>query len=211
MCATLGWSWASPVCAAPKEAVAKTIPLAKYLQVAGKKLDCHFTIEYAEKGAGGSPIWQASVAPEVPASAAKLVEKLKQSVPQARFVQGIGNGQIIHIIDARLMDKSGYVLGNLGTVTYSGAVGGLPDAIRQQCGNNIYTQTVFPTGWASTVDTSTPAVVPAVSRPIRDILSDAVPDKDYSRVIWSSEIQGVRPDGTYQVWVSYLGKQPSMD
>lgn len=177
-----------------EEVLPGKVLLNDYLEVAGENLDCHFTIEkfyplldepslldkvYLTKG-------------QTLKSTENLVEYLKKSLPGITVKRNKNHKNVIHIAEPLPKGYTGYVLDKRVGITFSGYLQDLPEELSKQSGGAIRAVSggSFPVGRAG--DFITRVKFQEKDKSIRDILTDHVPLREYSRILWKSETYGFR-------------------
>jgi hypothetical protein len=167
---------------------AGSIPLENLLQDLGRKYDCYFTLEEGwEEGSAMNAFSTSRVrlAGET-TSLKQALDDVAKQVPNLRFEMAQRDRPIIHAIDKRLDKQSRYALGmTVPSYEFSGTTGELIADLAKR-GIPIAPQTVFAVGRTIATDLSTRMTIKASGLTVRRLLSDFLPLKGYSRVIWTA-------------------------
>ena len=106
-------------------------------------------------------------------------------------------------MDRSLQKDANYILNQDVNISYSGQLQNLPDALGKMLDNKITTRRVFTASHFSR-DAITNVTVTANRLSVRDVLTDYVPIKTYSHLLWSAEaIQ--QSNGETSTNVAYFG------
>ena len=182
-----------------------------YLYEVGARLGCHFTLEIYREGGPRAGAKSRSYPDgtgwikndrEIK-SIRGLVAKLKEDMSKCVVIQDREHPTIIHLVDAALAKKAGYVLDRRVTIKYDGLIAGLPEAIGKQIdgidaargGSNM----------EQGGDWFTRISVQAQSAKIRDLLTRSVPLKDYNVILWIADTDVA--DGQLRTTVRFLGRR----
>jgi hypothetical protein len=175
-----------------------------WLERAGDKLGYHFTLEqvacdYETK----QPLYTARLprAP-LPSSGEEMVLTLKEKLPGLAVLPSPHQERVIHLVDESLMRRERYPMMQRVTLKYQGRLYGLLERLTEYDAR-------FSIGFARTPaetfnDHSTRTTIDVKEMMIRDVLTAAVPLKQYKRIIW---IAREMPDenGDYTMGVQYTG------
>jgi hypothetical protein len=188
-----------------KTAAEEVVNVMLVLSDLGRKHGVTFTVEeaIAEDHAGGH-IREARLknfaAGEVLTMA---LNKLSNEVPDFTWQRDSQNGEIIHIIDQRLLDRKNYALDDMITdLKYSGNVSGLVDAIAAKG------VSVSPRGQVSSsdlllTDFGSPVKVDIRNIEVRAALTEFVPLAGRAPILWWAETRLSGSDLT--TYVRYCG------
>ncbi len=177
-----------------------------YLYQTSNMLNCYFTLEknvLREPDALGRDIDIAYT--KRPATVIAFVKNL-QSL-QTTYIVAIDqrNPRIIHLIDGHLATEKNYVLSQRVNFVYSGKLNGIPDKLGQELSNRIQKKNEFVNGAEIIVDDNlTEVAVNAKNVPVRNILTDCVPLRNYDRLLWTAETY--RSEGTTKTRICYSGE-----
>lgn len=106
----------------------KMVNIEDYLFVVGRDHKLRFTFELVNRKRGETELHQIDVANvEIPQEIAtpELIRLLNESFPAFRFVASKHDPQVVHAIDKRLDQLSGYALSQKATLKFSGTPQGL--------------------------------------------------------------------------------------
>lgn len=162
------------------------ISVENYLAELGAKADCYFTIEEASHpGDTMAPISSfALVRLRRPGGLQSELEALEAKVPHFSFVVDKERPRIIHVIDRRLREQSGYGLEvTLKEIDFEGTVEDLLAEINKQ-GVPVSSPTSISTEDMLSWDLSTTVQVKGRNLKVRDALSLFLPLDTYGRVLW---------------------------
>ncbi len=172
----------------------------------GQRLDCFFTFEYFSTRKG--PIkGLAAISRTTPFkmnSVEELADFLRKSLNEVDVVVRKSQPPVIHLKDARLVKASDYPLDQKVTLSYQGSLADLGASIHQH-------QATFNTAqWYAfndlTNDDKTIVKLTEITGTVRDLLTDAVPLKGYSRFLWRTRTTKSK-DGQWDSQVQYYGPQ----
>lgn len=188
------------------------ISLLQYLQQLGDLCDCFFTIE--ESWTQGEPMNSLS-SHLVPATlgsgdAQQELKKLTKLVPNLVFEVDAQNPAIIHVIDSRLAQLHSYSMDQtVHGIDFTGKVNDLLVEISRK-GIKISPQTGFAVGdpLATRMDATTVVQVKQDHATVRALLSDSIPLKSYSRILWTASTE--RHTGAVTV-VNFTGPRTVKD
>ena len=180
--------------------------LYEYLQVAGIKLDCYFTIEGTPREGESGWIavcdakWDMSVS-----SIDKLTAEVAAKVPGVKVFRSDDNPAVVHVMDKRLAGMADYVLAKKTSITFKGKAQALVDRLHEKCFEELETRTAFlGGGWPpARPPDSTPIVCSARQAAVRRILSDYLPLSQYGRILWLAESRS--EDDKLRTTIQYLG------
>lgn len=183
-----------------------------YLFTVVPELDCRFTVERLGEGAALTPGLELVTGRT--AASAKSIEalmvELKLNLSGLDVRQDKATPMIIHLVDKRVSGMHDYPLDRDVSVDFRGYIDSLPDAIGKSFAEGrIKSHPSFIIPPMTFVDGITVVDVHAKSLPVRQVLTDCVPLKNYSRVLWVAEIMGQETDNpAAEVW--YFGpKRPA--
>ncbi|HVS38570.1 MAG TPA: hypothetical protein VMS17_23645 [Gemmataceae bacterium] len=184
-------------------------PLYRYLDRAGTKLDCYFTIEEMPRETDGLSNWIEHYRVEWgedPATIKDLLERLSGSVKGVRFQRSEDNPAVIHVIDARLEQAGKYALDRRIDLDYEGPLQPLVDLLQARYDKNLHSREVFVVGgWPGLIDdTTTKIKLTARHVSIRRILTDWLPLSKRGRILWLSESERTAGGG-WDTDIQYLG------
>jgi hypothetical protein len=182
------------------------VDVESYLYREGERLDCYFTLELDhEAELEGRGLGSLSM-PLIPTTndVAGLVSLLRKKWPNVLIFQSSSNPRIIHIEGASLAKSSDYVMEKEIDFSFSGFLQDVPNALGQKLGGRITEPRVY-YSFQGSGDWATTIKLDARNRKVRDILTDAVPLKNYSRILWRS--QTLTYDGKLQTWVQFYGQR----
>ncbi len=195
--------------------IAVSLPLDRYLTSIGSSLNIYFTLEIDNRGVRSgiskqknpshfSPLFGAVVSEETKISnVSVLMDKLHRQFPSIAIVRDKKITSIFHIMDRSLQKDANYILNQDVNISYSGQLQNLPDALGKMLDNKITTRRVFTASHFSR-DAITNVTVTANRLSVRDVLTDYVPIKTYSHLLWSAEaIQ--QSNGETSTNVAYFG------
>jgi len=143
---------------------------------------------------------------EAISSVDELVLYLKEQVPTAHIIlEKKKKKSIIHLVDKQLAEDPNYILNRNVNVTYKGTLNSLPNVIGDKF-NSTLRSGVNTASAVVLYDFTSQADVKSTRKPVRTVLTDAIPDQDhYSRIMWTAVNR--RTAGTdSQTTVQYLGK-----
>ena len=190
----------------PAQGADRTMALYEYLQVAGIKLDCYFTIEGTPREGESGWIavcdakWDMSVS-----SIDKLTAEVAAKVPGVKVFRSDDNPAVVHVMDKRLAGMADYVLAKKTSITFKGKAQALVDRLHEKCFEELETRTAFlGGGWPpARPPDSTPIVCSARQAAVRRILSDYLPLSQYGRILWLAESRS--EDDKLRTTIQYLG------
>ena len=152
----------------------------------GEKFDCYFTFEEGWKDGEAANATSSYLIrrPVVNTNVRQVLAEIAKSVPHVRFEFQQTDHLLVHAIDTRLDAQKEYALSLVvRSIDLVGPPVQLVAELKKQ-GVPISLQSVFPIGRPLMVDRSTRLNVRASGMTVRKILSDFIPLKGYSRVLW---------------------------
>ena len=162
-----------------------TIHMVKYLGEMARKLDCYFTIEGYERGAGA--IYYPNISDESTITSIKdLAIKLQRDLPGSEVVQDAENPAVIHI-KANIKNTHYKIMDQKATLNYKGAARGAPDRIAKQINGGLSQPIYRDAPIVTPDDYHTLVEIKAKDRPVRNLLCDYLPLSDYSCILWLAE------------------------
>ena len=171
------------------QASGESIPLEDRLMELGHKYDCYFTVEEGWQEAEAVNAFSTALVgrPAETGTLQQALDQIAKYVPSLRFeLRQQKDRPIVHVIDKRLDGQGGYALARvIESYEFSGTTGGLVADLGKR-GIAISSQTVFAIGRPLAFDRDTRVTVKAAGLTVRRILSDGIPLKGYSRVIWTA-------------------------
>jgi len=184
------------------------LPLPWLLQEVGSKYECFFTIEDSmnENDPLSSLRAQRVAKLSDARNLADELERLRRTVPNFLYEINKDNPKIVHIIDARLLQKKQYALqGIIGKIDFNGQINELPAAISKQ-GIAIYPMLVVMT--SEQPDFITTVEVKGERLSVRDALTNFVPlEGRIGRTIWIARTN-VAEDSLTHIYYPWSGKKP---
>lgn len=175
-----------------------------YLASTGKSLGCHFTIEILVRELDdpkSSSRFFVDDDKEVK-TVDEVIDKASKKTEGLIFVKNKNNPQIVHVIDDDLRKIPGYAIDQKMDLKYSGFLDEISKAI----------ETKFPAlgprrsgdlAKFLIADPVTEIEIDAKDQVVRDILTDCVPLKGYSPLLWRAETE--RAEGKGKTIVQYYG------
>ena len=185
----------------------KKVPWALYLAELPKQLDCHFTIErmgfMPGKKRDPSPFHRYDLTLDANINTVQgLVEKLRREMKGIAVIQDTKSPVVIHLVEERLLKIEDYVMEKKVDITYSGLIDKLAVELGKHV-SGIGPRRGGPIG-EGLGDFYTQVKVNAKNQTVREVLTECVPLKDYSRVLWDTRTWK-KKDGQYQTIVRYHG------
>lgn len=184
------------------------VDLYVYLNQEGIRLNSYFTVEdQVDPGESVGTDILVESDPTVATSDA-LIKKLQKEQSTYSVIKDEENPRIIHLVDKRLFSQPKYYLNKKANIAYSGRLNDLPDKIGQQLHFDLAAKNEFAIGSESIVEDSTTQVAfDAKNLSIRSILTDYIPLKNYSRLLWRAQTS----DNGRQLHtrISYYGQLPA--
>lgn len=172
-----------------------------YLYVAGRRLNCHFTIEILQEGRDDQ-LYNALIPRDRKiGNIDEMLAKLSNDLGRVVFLRNKQDPRIIHAIDKRLLKLDGYVLDKRTDLVYTGVIGDLSRKLKEE----------FPTIGPHTEghfherfdDHVTEVSITAKQESIRNILTNVVPLDNYEPRLWRAWTKIV--DGVPFTKVQYYG------
>jgi hypothetical protein len=171
----------------------QTVSLLQYLYKLGDACDCFFTIE--ESWTYGEPM-NSLASHLVPAStgtgdAQRELQRLTGIVPHLAFKVDSQNPAIFHVMDSRLARLQSYSMEQtVSSIDFTGKLNGLIKELSGK-GISISPQTGFVAGdpLAVKMDLTTLVHVKEDRINVRVLLTDAIPLKNYSHVLWTASTE----------------------
>ncbi|MDR3706757.1 MAG: hypothetical protein P4L33_00520 [Capsulimonadaceae bacterium] len=199
----------SGVCAwsatdAPQGA-ADQVSLSSFLNKAGGKLSCYFTIEDVDDD---RPLDERQLPSTMPESKAQLLAFLKTQLSDAYVFVDPSRREVVHIVRRALKNRSQYPLDAPVSITYTGLLYWLPDAIGTVINGRVVSERAI-LSTRTRIDTVTNISVKDIKQPVRKILTCTTPLNGYSRILWRSTVGRNRTNGDEVVFVQFFG--PSQD
>lgn len=179
-------------------------PFTNFLFAVGDKLDCYFTIEtWQPEEQHPSSFYDARSPDDKISSIDALIAKLKRDLPGVTVTRDPRNGRIIHLIDAGLLNQNRYALDKQASINFSGPLEDLPNEL----GKNMWyaVQRSEPLGCDFQNDVVTMVKVRFEGKAIRQILTDAVPLKNYGRILWIAQTYAHKSDNQPGSEITYIG------
>ena len=174
-----------------------------YLRDVAGGLDCYFTIEQlADTATHTSPLSVAEIVPTEVESIDALVDKLNRDLEGVTATRSTSNPRVIHLVENALRQMNEYVMEREVTVDYTGNPHGLMVRLHEQLEGAVGPWTSGPIP-APPLDATTEISVSVEGKTLRDVLTGAVPLKDYSRFMWSAYV--LEEDGLPYTGVNFLG------
>ena len=198
----------SPACEKGKTdmttGAAEKVYYKEYLADVCEELDCYYTVEQREGTRERlSPLENAEFLPESVATIDALVEKLRRDLPEVTVRRSTVRPQVIHLIETDLLEAGGYGMEQTVTLQYTGTPHGLTDTLGERLtGIGRRSWGSFP---IAVVDGVTEISVDVKDQPVRDVLTEAVPLKGYSRPMWDART--IRRDGGEFTGVNFYGPE----
>ena len=178
-----------------------------YLAELPEQLDCHFTIERVGTAPGDkihrSAFYRYNLTPDrnIKTSEA-LVQQLRREMKGVAVIQNTKNPAVIHLIEEPLLKIQDYVMDKKVDITYNGLI----DKLAVELGKQV--EGIGPRRGALIGDVPgdfrTQVKVDAKNQTVREVLTECVPLKDYSRVLWDTRTWK-KKDGQYKTIVRYHG------
>lgn len=186
------------------ETAKRDLPYREYLEQAGEKLDCWFTVEDGGPDGELPPLTRGRTIANASVKSIKdLITHLAAELPDIDVFVDESDKSLIRLVAKRLAKEKDYVMNSKATLKYQGAVGELPDAIGKAVGVKLRSPA---SGTMSDISTDmiTQVSVEVVQQKVRDILTSAVTKKGYHRLIWYSRV--LTFEGHRTTWVQFFGR-----
>jgi hypothetical protein len=153
-----------------------------------ERIDCHFTIEKTHSSEDRLSIFETAriaVNPDEIKSIDELVSRLSQEVEGIEVRRSRKNAKIVHLVESSLAEYKDYVMNKTLDFKYSGKVEGLATAL----GNRLEAIGPRRSGFNTDLfyDHITTVEIDVKMESVREILSQAVPLKNYKRIIWRTD------------------------
>lgn len=183
----------------PNMSTDKLVSLEDFLGELGETFNCHFTVEEAFIP---NRVLNPMSSYLVNSSSPKLtlqqqLEALQKDVPYFSFHMDKKDPCMVHIIDTRLEKLEGYGLDmEIKEIDFTGTVNELISKIGKQ-GIPVSPVQLISTEDALFWDLTTKVHVKGMSLKVRNALSDFLPLKEYSRVLWTSRTNIEKRDLSY--------------
>lgn len=167
----------------------------------GLRFECWFTIERTG-GAKPRTLEAARFRIDDEVKSLEALEKAIESQLKAAEVKvDPRHPRVLHVIERSLTKDKNYGMDRSATLKYSGVLADLPASVgkvipgidMRRGGSNLDAYN----------DHVTQVEIDAKEKPVRDILTDAVPIDDYSPVLWVAET--FEREGKQVTWVQFTG------
>lgn len=173
-----------------------------FLTAAGNKLDCYFTLEtWIPGGSHSSRFNGVKLRQGMPTSIDSLIAQLKREVPGIVVTRDPANARILHLIDGGLLKESRYALERRASIDFSGPLDDLPDALGRNMWYAVRLSDRARGEFRSSIVSM--ARIHAEQTVIRQILTDAVPLKNYGRILWIANTR-IYNDGHPGTEITYM-------
>jgi hypothetical protein len=174
-----------------------------YASTVGGDLDCHLTVERVTYDPERpSPFYTTYNVDEAPLKTVpELIAKLRKTLKGVVVVQDKNNPKIVHLIDNQLLDKPGYPITQKASIIFKGVLADLS----AELGKSVQGLGSRTGGFNLDAfdDHVTEVSVNVKDQPVRQILTEAVPLKNYNRVLWFAETS--KKDGQWKTQVQFAG------
>jgi len=192
----------------PEFSINDSLALPYLLQALGDKYGFFFTIEDSmnENDPSSSLRAQRLLNASDANNLSAELERLRQAVPNFLYEIDKDNPKIVHIIDARLLQKKQYALqGVIGKIDFNGQINELPAAISKQ-GIAIDPVLIFSTH--EQPDFSAVVKVRGENLRVRDALTNCVPlEGRLTRMLWVARTN-VAEGSLTKIYYPISGKKP---
>jgi hypothetical protein len=182
------------------------VGLVDFVIEAGATLNCRFTFEeIASTKSRTSALEGAEVTPANVQSVAELVSKLKNDLEEVHVEAVTWNGQftLIRLIETSLVKKAGYALDLPVTMEFQGTLHNLIAALNKQLpAIGPVTMGGIP---MDIEDYTTQTSIAVKRQPVRDVLTNAVPLRNYGPLLWVAKTRD--QDGSAKTEVRFCGAQ----
>ena len=167
---------------ASQEPNAGTVPITMFLVRTCPSLGCHVTFEDCE----GTRLINAQIPDRRNVKSIKgLVEFLRKSLDHASV--SVSSNNIVNIRDANLADESSYALDKKMSLSYSGKLVSLPDAIGSKSNGSVRAASSFSISMIDDYDFTTSISLKAEDETVRAILTNHIHTNDYLCILWTAE------------------------
>jgi hypothetical protein len=186
--------------------------LRNYLQRAGMRADCYFTLERDQRRINrASPFDGIHVEDDAgDVNADKLIARLQTLLPFAVVERNKSNPVVINIIESSLSNARANVMDETIDVKYTGTPSGLVEVVGKQLDGRLGRRRGGDLSRAFE-DGITHVDVNAKRQTLRNVLTDYVPLTGYSRIVWEADTLDPEIEGKTETWVQYYGEGFSSD
>lgn len=190
------------------------ISLEDYLLRTGKRLNCHFTIEAFWKDSWANERRERVLfflfpnpIRETPDTVDALASALEKGLPDVKVVRNLKHPNVIHLVDQALIGREDYVMDKKVDLEFSGPLSRLSVELNRQY-LRVGPPSVSFIEPGSFDDSVTDVSFRASGETVRDILTNRVPLKGYSPIVWRAITydRNGAPATSIQYYGAYSGR-----